>query len=79
MPGDAQISRKKDAVLRRLGTNIRAVRERVGVTQERLAEKADVAPRTIQRIEAGQLNILVTTLMRLAKALGCSSSDLLGG
>jgi transcriptional regulator with XRE-family HTH domain len=32
---------------------------------------AIVNPRTIQKIEAGGLNILVTTLARLQGALGC--------
>jgi hypothetical protein len=49
-------------------------RERVArqVTQERLAELADLNIRKLQEIEAGQTNILVTTTVRLHRALGCS-------
>ena len=46
-------------------------------SQERLAELADLAPRTIQKIEAGHITILVTTLRRLRKAIGCSCDALM--
>ena len=54
------------------GANVR--RERVGraLTQEKLAEMREVNPRTIQKIEAGKLNILLTTTQRLQAALDCS-------
>jgi transcriptional regulator with XRE-family HTH domain len=41
------------------------------MTQEKLAELADLNIRTLQKIEAGQTNILVTTAIRLRHALGC--------
>jgi hypothetical protein len=43
-----------------------------------LAEPADLNIRTFQKIEAGQTNILVTTSIRLRKALGCPWDSLLG-
>ena len=46
--------------------------------QERLAELADLNPRTVQKIEAGDITILVTTLQRLRGALGCEWKRLLG-
>ena len=54
-------------------------RERVarGLTQEKLAELMDVNPRTIQKIEAGKLNILLTTILRLQSSLGCSWDSLM--
>ena len=48
------------------------------MTQERLAELVGVNPRTVQKIEAGKLNILVTTLARIQVALDCDWDDLLG-
>jgi len=42
------------------------------MTQEKLAELVDVNIRTIQKIEAGDINALVTTVMRIQRALGCS-------
>jgi transcriptional regulator with XRE-family HTH domain len=47
------------------------------ITQEKLSELADLNIRTVQKIEAGQTNILVTTAMRLRKALNCEWSAIL--
>ena len=63
---------------RELGANIRRERMARGLTQERLAELADLNPRTVQKIEAGTITILVTTLHRLRTALGCDWRRLLG-
>ena len=57
---------------------MRRERVAVGLTQERLAEKADLNIRTLQSIEAGELNVLVTTAMRLQKAMGCDWNKLMG-
>ena len=54
------------------GANLRRERMVRNVTQERLAELANLNIRTLQKIEAGQTNILVTTAMRLRSGLGCS-------
>jgi len=56
-------------------------RERVArkITQEKLAEMMEVNPRTVQKIEAGKLNILLTTILRLQSALGCSWDSLMEG
>jgi transcriptional regulator with XRE-family HTH domain len=58
-------------ILVRLGANVRRERSRRGLTQEALAEQVELHPRMIQKIEAGQSNILVTTLLRLQAVLGC--------
>jgi len=42
------------------------------ITQEKLAELVDLNIRTIQKIEAGKINVLVTTTMRIQKALDCA-------
>jgi len=58
--------------LETFGANLRRERVARKVTQERLAELADLNIRTLQKIEAGQTNILVTTAVRLRKGLGCA-------
>ena len=63
--------RQITAQLKAFGANVRRERVAAGLTQERLAEKADLNIRTLQSIESGELNVLVTTAMRLQKALGC--------
>lgn len=60
-----------------VGANIRRERVARELTQERLAELASLAPRTIQKIEAGRITILITTLRRLRAAIGCPYEALL--
>ncbi len=58
--------------IKTFGANLRRERVTRKITQERLAELADLNIRTLQKIEAGQTNILVTTAMRLGQGLGCA-------
>jgi len=41
------------------------------ITQEKLAELADLNIRTVQKIESGELNVLITTLVRIQRGLEC--------
>ena len=43
-----------------------------GLTQDKLAELAGISTRNLQKVEAGQLNILLTTTIRIQLALRCS-------
>ncbi|MBP6506005.1 MAG: helix-turn-helix transcriptional regulator [Opitutaceae bacterium] len=67
-----------DKWLKTVGENIRTERKAACLTQEKLAELADLSPRVIQKIEAGQITILISTLRRIRKALGCPYERLLG-
>jgi transcriptional regulator with XRE-family HTH domain len=58
--------------IKRLGANIRRERNARNLTQEKLAELADLHLRSLQKIEAGEINLLVTTVFRIKKALKCS-------
>ena len=60
-----------------LGANVRRERMRQEMTQERLAELVELNVMTIQKVEAGETNILVTTLIRFQKALKCAWDKLL--
>lgn len=53
-----------------LGAAIRKKRKRLHLSQERLAEKADLHPNYIGRVERGEEHISLIALRRLAKALG---------
>jgi transcriptional regulator with XRE-family HTH domain len=70
-------NRPKLPQLAAFGANGRRERVARSLTQEKLAELMDVNPRTIQKIEAGKLNILLTTILRLQKALNCSWDSLM--
>ncbi len=63
--------------LKTFGGNIRRLRNEKGITQEKLAELADLNIRTIQKIEAGQTNILITTASRIQQALGSEWDQLM--
>lgn len=60
-----------------MGGNVRRLRVARKLTQEALAEQIGVNPRTVQKIEAGKLNILATTLERLKVALKCDWDELM--
>jgi transcriptional regulator with XRE-family HTH domain len=70
-------SRPKLSELGVFGANVRRERVAHKLTQEKLAELVEVNPRTIQKIEAGKINILLTTVLRLQAALGCQWNDLM--
>ncbi|MGA2862961.1 MAG: helix-turn-helix transcriptional regulator [Verrucomicrobiota bacterium] len=75
MPKDYKIQ----AQLKAFGANVRRERTARGMTQEKLAEAVELNIRTIQKIEAGVINVLVTTALRIQKALGCPWSRLMPG
>jgi transcriptional regulator with XRE-family HTH domain len=62
--------------LKQLGDNIRRERLAKAISQQRLAEIADLNIRNVQRIEAGELDVLLTTVVRIRKALDCSLEQL---
>lgn len=70
-------SKLQQQQLKALGANIRRERMRQEMTQERLAELTELNIRTVQKIEAGHTNILVTTMFRFQKALKCGWNKLL--
>jgi len=59
------------AELSTFGANVRRERTGLKITQEKLAELVDLNIRTVQKIEAGEINILITTACRIQWALGC--------
>ena len=66
-----------DNELKKFGSTLKAVRVSRQITQEKLAELTDLNIRTVQKIEAGQTNILITTALRLQKALACRWDELM--
>ena len=70
-------SRASRQILKNAGLNLRALREQKNLSQESLAELADVHDRTIGSIERGRLNFSVIILMKLCEALDCSPQDIL--
>lgn len=58
--------------------NLRAIRERQGLTQAELAELIETDAAVISHYEAGTRGPAWTTAIRIADALGCSLDELAG-
>jgi transcriptional regulator with XRE-family HTH domain len=66
------ISKKEWKRIKAFGANVRRERVRKHLTQEELAERAEIATRNLQKIEAGEINLRFTTALRIQLALACS-------
>ncbi|MFO0662990.1 MAG: helix-turn-helix transcriptional regulator [Polyangiaceae bacterium] len=62
-----------------LGPRLRQARERAGLTQAELAEKADVADATLSRIERNRFEPSMAIVKRLADSLRVGVDELLAG
>ncbi|WP_053226064.1 helix-turn-helix domain-containing protein [Solirubrobacter soli] len=54
-----------------VGRRIRATREALGLSQAALADRLDVSPAYLNKLEAGRGNPTIGSLARIATALGC--------
>ena len=64
--------------MRRLvGTNVRALRQTKGWTQEQFAERSGFSQQYISGLESGRRNPTVVSLFELAQALGVDPTELL--
>ncbi len=62
-----------------LSKNLKKLREKKGLSQDRLAKFADIANNTIIKIEQGEnINPTLATLKKIAKALGVGLDELTG-
>ncbi|HZQ45875.1 MAG TPA: helix-turn-helix transcriptional regulator [Verrucomicrobiae bacterium] len=62
--------------LKILGDTIRQYRTQAGLSQEKLAEKADLHPVYVDKVERGEQWISLHALLRVADALGIRARDL---
>ena len=63
-------------VIRRFGANLRRIRTERGLTQERLAELADVHWTFVGKVERGEVNLSLRNIARFALGLKCKPEDL---
>ena len=61
----------------RLRENVRTRRNAASLTLKKASERAEMHWRHWQKIEAGQVNLTVQTLVRIAGVLGVDPADLL--
>jgi ribosome-binding protein aMBF1 (putative translation factor) len=64
--------------LKTLGATVRRYRKQAGMSQEKLAEKAELHPVYLGKVERGEQWISLHALLRVAAALGVRGRDLLG-
>jgi transcriptional regulator with XRE-family HTH domain len=64
---------------RTVGQNIRNYRKQAFLSQEQLAERADLSYKYVGEVERAQENISLDALFRIAKALKVTVEDLTRG
>lgn len=62
-----------------IGANIRTFRKKAGLSQEHLAEKADLHPVYISQVERGTKAVSVEALWKLSRALHVPMASLFRG
>jgi transcriptional regulator with XRE-family HTH domain len=58
-----------DSVIFALGRRLAELREQRGITQEQLAEQAEVSVKYLQRLESGQENLTIRSVVKFANLL----------
>lgn len=72
-------SKSDQKMMADFGVRVRQLREKVGLSQEKLAEKTDVHRTYISGVERGRQNISLLTMGKLARALAVDLEDLVSG
>ena len=70
---------EKDLCLQEIGQRIVERRKKLGLTQETLAEKADLTPQFVSYAESGKRAMRPENLLKISTALGVSADYLLTG
>ena len=65
-----EIMQMKAAMAERIGERVVAERRRQGLDQRTLAMVADVAVRSVHRVEHGEATVRLDVLLRILEALG---------
>lgn len=61
-----------------IGENIRKLREKTGISQDRLSKMADISSNTVAKLELNDKpNPTIETLQKIAKALNVKVDDLI--
>ena len=67
---------RNDEVIKAFGGRVRLLRKQRGYTMEKLAELAGIDYRQVSYVEHGQVNITISLIFALAKALNLKMSEL---
>lgn len=72
-------SKQTEAFLKKLSVRLADLRKRANMTQERLAEEAEIDRVALANIETGRRHPTVTTVYKIATALGVKVEDVFKG
>jgi transcriptional regulator with XRE-family HTH domain len=64
-------------VIRWVGGRVAEQRRAYGITQEELAERLDVSVKYLQRVEAGEENLTIESVVNVANALEVAPASLI--
>ncbi|MFS1901189.1 helix-turn-helix domain-containing protein [Vibrio lentus] len=64
-------------IAKQFGLNLKAVRKKRGISQDRLALIADIDRSYVGRIERGEVNVTLEKVYQLSEVLECDLCDLL--
>jgi transcriptional regulator with XRE-family HTH domain len=68
-----------DEQLIAVGKRVSNLRKSLGLTQEKLAEAADISVQFLVKIEGGKMNMKIGTLRKLCSALSVSADYIING
>ena len=68
---------RKTSLQKSFGSFVRARRTQLGLSQEELAQKADMHFTYVSSTERGERNISLVNIAKVANALECSMKDLM--
>lgn len=65
-----------DKYLKEFGLNLRTIRKKKGVSMEALANEAEIEYRQLGRIERGEINTTIISILRISEALKIDTIEL---
>lgn len=68
---------RKEELLRKFGKQLKTIRKQKGLSVRELAVAAHLATGQLQKIEAGKVNLLLSTILSLAMGLEIAPEELL--
>jgi DNA-binding XRE family transcriptional regulator len=77
--GHSAVEKIPQKQLKQFCANLKRLRAKSCLSQESLAELAEISPRYLQFVEAGKFGVSFAVLLRLRRALKCDWDDLLAG
>ncbi len=73
---DPALTRALERAERSLGARLRGLRQKAGLSQEAAAERSNLSPKHLRRLELGQANATLASLVACARAYRVTLADL---